>query len=119
MTQQQLLNTVKSGMSRLSPRIVTRHAWVDVDSCPDRLYIDNGEPIRFRVSDIDWQPKKPRPEIPEWKAELEAEDEMEKVDPIDEAGFRIMGTIAESGLGIVHWWAETPEEPQEMDQEEE
>ena len=92
---------------------------MDVDSCPDRLYIDNGEPIRFRVSDIDWQPKKPRPEIPEWKAELEAEDEMEKVDPIDEAGFRIMGTIAESGLGIVHWWAETPEEPQEMDQEEE
>ncbi len=73
----------------------------------DRLYIDNGEAIRFRVSEIDWQPKKPRPEVPEWKLELEEEDpDAEKIDPIDEAGFRIMGTIAESGLGIVSWWAE-------------
>lgn len=72
----------------------------------DRLYIDNDEPFRFRVSEIEWQPKKPRPEVPEWKLEMEGEDDTIKVDPIDEAGFRIMGTIAESGLGVVSWWAE-------------
>ncbi|WVN89358.1 uncharacterized protein L203_104581 [Cryptococcus depauperatus CBS 7841] len=78
MTQEQLLNTVVA----------------------ERLYIDSGEPIRFRVDSIDWQDVRPTPQS------LLAEQNGEAIekDPIDKAGFKILATIAESGLGVTAWW---------------
>ena len=57
-----------------------------------RLYIENGEPIRFRVDSIDWQDIRPEPPvIQEPGAEVKEETEGEgKKDPFHSAGFRIL-----------------------------
>ncbi|WVW78318.1 hypothetical protein I302_100272 [Kwoniella bestiolae CBS 10118] len=69
----------------------------------DRLYIDDGEPIRFRVDSIDWQDVRPTPQSA--LAEIGGEGVIEK-DPIEKAGFKILATIAESGLGVTSWWSQ-------------
>ncbi|WVQ69383.1 uncharacterized protein L199_007600 [Kwoniella botswanensis] len=69
----------------------------------DRLYIDDGEPIRFRVDSIDWQDVRPTPQSA--LAESQGEMVVEK-DPIEKAGFKILATIAESGLGVTSWWSQ-------------
>ncbi|KAI9636308.1 uncharacterized protein MKK02DRAFT_33531 [Dioszegia hungarica] len=88
-----------------------------------RLYIDVGEPIRFRVDSIDFQDIRPDPPvILEPGAKEEAKELGEPVeatkDPYKSAGFRILGTIAESGLGLVSWWdgsAAEGDEDEEME----
>ncbi|TYJ56006.1 hypothetical protein B9479_003248 [Cryptococcus floricola] len=79
LSQEQLLNTVVT----------------------ERLYIDAGEPIRFRVDSVEWRDVRPTPQS--LMAEQNGEDVPEK-DPIEKAGFKILATIAESGLGVTAWW---------------
>ncbi|WWC86796.1 uncharacterized protein L201_001675 [Kwoniella dendrophila CBS 6074] len=69
----------------------------------DRLYIDEGEPIRFRVDSVDWQDVRPTPQS--MLAAQEGEAVPDK-DPIEKAGFKILATIAESGLGVTSWWSQ-------------
>ncbi|KAE8540409.1 hypothetical protein D1P53_003354 [Cryptococcus gattii VGV] len=91
LTQEQLLNTVVS----------------------ERLYIDPGEAIRFRVDSIEWQDVRPTPQA--MLAEMNGEA-VEGKDPIEKAGFKILATIAESGLGVTAWWPGR-EENEEMYEE--
>ncbi|OCF33876.1 DNA-directed RNA polymerase III subunit RPC8 [Kwoniella heveanensis CBS 569] len=86
MTQEQLANTVVA----------------------DRLYIDEGEPIRFRVDSVEWQDVRPTPQSLMAAAE-DAGNEVPEKDPIEKAGFKILATIAESGLGITQWWSQGEE----------
>ncbi|KAK8847497.1 hypothetical protein IAR55_005355 [Kwoniella newhampshirensis] len=79
MTQEQLMNT-------------------ELDN---RLYIDEGEPIRFRVNSVEWQDVRPTPQ--NMLDEANGEDIPVK-DPIEKAGYKILATIAESGLGVTGWW---------------
>ncbi|WWD21588.1 hypothetical protein CI109_106074 [Kwoniella shandongensis] len=92
MTQEQLMNT-------------------ELDN---RLYIDEGEPIRFRVNSVEWQDVRPTPQ--NMLDEANAEEVPEK-DPIEKAGYKILATIAESGLGVTGWWPgrEDGAEEQEME----
>ncbi|RXK40974.1 DNA-directed RNA polymerase III subunit RPC8 [Tremella mesenterica] len=69
-----------------------------------RLYIDIGEPVRFRVDSIEWQDIRPPPP-PNELGELPPQK-----DPIDRAGMKVLATIAESGLGVVSWWDGQEEE---------
>ncbi|WVF69674.1 hypothetical protein IAT40_004453 [Kwoniella sp. CBS 6097] len=86
MTQEQLANTVIT----------------------DRLYIDEGEPIRFRVDSVEWQDVRPTPQSLMAAAEDDGNNVPEK-DPIEKAGFKILATIAESGLGVTQWWSQGEE----------
>ncbi|WWC59584.1 uncharacterized protein I303_102141 [Kwoniella dejecticola CBS 10117] len=70
----------------------------------DRLYIDEGEPIRFRVDSIEWQDVRPTPQS--LIAEQDGDSERIEKDPIEKAGFKILATIAESGLGVTSWWSQ-------------
>jgi len=79
----------------------------------DRLYIDVGEPIRFRVDSIEWQDVRPMP-TPSQFPNGDEEIAVPEVDPIEKAGFKILATIAESGLGVVSWW--TQGEGEEMEE---
>ncbi|RSH92275.1 DNA-directed RNA polymerase III subunit rpc25 [Saitozyma podzolica] len=77
-----------------------------------RLYIDKGEPIRFRVDSVEWQDIRPEPPSSNTgpgaqvngDADEQADVELVKKDPIEKAGYKVIGTIAESGLGVVSWW---------------
>lgn len=70
----------------------------------NRLYIDTGEPIRFRVDSIEYQDIRPPPIV------LDPTIELPQEDPYEKAGMRVMGTISESGLGIISWWDTSGEE---------
>ncbi|WRT64662.1 uncharacterized protein IL334_001596 [Kwoniella shivajii] len=82
----------------------------------DRLYIDEGEPIRFRVDSIEWQDVRPTPQS---VLEQENNDDVPVKSSFDKAGYRILATIAESGLGVTSWWSTgaDPDEDQEETQE--
>ncbi|WVR04725.1 hypothetical protein IAU60_001736 [Kwoniella sp. DSM 27419] len=79
----------------------------------DRLYIDDGEPIRFRVDSIEWQDVRPTPQSLIHEEGVEVPEK----DPIEKAGFKILATIAESGLGVTSWWNQEEEAEMETGEE--
>lgn len=95
-TPAELLNTVVTGVSKVPVIAYT-------DRSVERLYIDPGEPIRFRVSDIEWKDIKPIIKAPQFDADGNL-PQGEEEEPLDKAGYKVMVTIAESGLGIISWW---------------
>lgn len=40
----------------------------------------------------------------------QAMEEEEEKDPFDKAGYRIIATVGEQGLGLTNWWDEGAEE---------
>lgn len=116
MTNQELANTVVAG-----PFSVVSPINGSIGSLLDRLYIDDDEPIRFRISDTEWQAVKPTPEIPSFMQDNEEVDEygnpIKRKDPIEQAGYKIFASIAESGLGITHWWRDSEDEVAEGEQQ--
>ena len=74
-----------------------------------RLFIDPGESIRFRVSDVEWQDVRPEPKaqhslngLP--NGHTNGDEPENDIDPIHKAGYKIYATIQDTGLGIVSWW---------------
>lgn len=69
-----------------------------------RLYLEVGEPIRFRVDSIEWQDLRPDPpNIPELGSKPDAgdggEEEVKVKDPYKSAGFRILVSLHPSKNG--------------------
>ncbi|ORY23986.1 RNA polymerase III subunit Rpc25-domain-containing protein [Naematelia encephala] len=79
-----------------------------------RLYIDVGEPIRFRVDSVEWQDVRPKPS-PDLYAEGEATPE--EKDPRERAGYKVWASIGEAGLGVITWWREGADEEIEEEAE--
>lgn len=80
----------------------------------ERFYFDVGEPIRFRVDTIEWHEQEPGPPA------LRKEEEEEEVkDPYEQAGYRIIASVVEQGLGLVSWWGDddAPAEDEELEVE--
>lgn len=80
--------------------------WPHLQLTPERFYYDPGEPIRFRVDDIEWNEHEPGPPVN--RAQQPAEEE--EKDPMEKAGYRIIASVAEQGLGLTNWWDESAEE---------
>lgn len=94
----------------------------------ERLYLDPGENIRFRVDSVEWQDVRPAPP-PQYNAAGELVSTEPEKDPIDKAGFKIyvrapygqyddkadggQASIAESGLGVISWWNQGGDEEEE------
>ncbi|ORX33967.1 RNA polymerase III subunit Rpc25-domain-containing protein [Kockovaella imperatae] len=87
-------------------RVYTQHELLNT-VVTSRLFIDPGEPIRFRVSDIEWQDVRPQPKARHDIANGHEEESEE--DPFHKAGYKIFATIADVGLGVVSWWADAEE----------
>ncbi|CAD6576096.1 MAG: DNA-directed RNA polymerase III subunit rpc25 [Tremellales sp. Tagirdzhanova-0007] len=96
-----------------SERIFTTAELLDTEA-PSRLYIDDGEAIRFRVDSVEWQDVRPLPASQSAYGDAAANGDdagVPRMDPIERAGYKIFvsgaamsATIAESGLGVVSWW---------------
>jgi hypothetical protein len=90
---------------------------------PDRLYIDDNEPIRIRIDYIEWQPVKPTPNIPTTRrfdaaangdaAEPAKSKEDEERERFDKVGYKIFANIGEAGLGVTSWWLDPGDEDEE------
>ncbi|KIR54505.1 DNA-directed RNA polymerase III subunit RPC8 [Cryptococcus gattii Ru294] len=85
--------------------------WVAGD---DESTLTQEQLLNTVVSDsIEWQDVRPTPQA--MLAEMNGEA-VEGKDPIEKAGFKILATIAESGLGVTAWWPGR-EENEEMYEE--
>ncbi|KAJ3600194.1 hypothetical protein NHX12_031180, partial [Muraenolepis orangiensis] len=89
----------------------TEQVWLweyETDEGAHDLYMDQGEEIRFRVTDevfLDTSPSGPAPATPDAPVQPGqptppvAEDAQKK-----EAPYTLVGTICEPGLGLLSWW---------------
>ncbi|KAK4686516.1 DNA-directed RNA polymerase III subunit RPC8, partial [Tremellales sp. Uapishka_1] len=86
-----------------------------------RLYIDPGEFMRFRVDSVEWQESEPvPPSIRDKPKDVVEGEEIVEVDtkgPIERAGYKILATIAESGLGVCSWWDVQEEAEEGMEED--
>lgn len=73
---------------------------------PERFYYDPGEPIRFRVDTVEWQEHEPGPPTDR----PQENDEEEPKDPKEKAGYVILASVSEQGLGLINWWDDAGEE---------
>lgn len=66
------------------------------------MYIDAGEPIRFRVIAIEYcqEQRDPSPQ---------ADDDSVKLMADLRPAMRVQGSIAEDGLGLIKWWVQQPD----------
>ncbi len=110
MTQEQLLNTTMDGtfcpfsdydywtipVQFLSSTLKLKAQCPS--SCLARLYIDNGEPFRFRVDSVEWQESEPvHPSIRDRPKPEEGGEEVEK-DPYQVAGYKILVRSCSKGF---------------------
>ncbi|WVQ83164.1 hypothetical protein IAT38_005302 [Cryptococcus sp. DSM 104549] len=75
----------------------------------ERMYIYLHDVLRFRVDSIEWQDVRPTPqaqlkEAAAYEAAGAGGPPVQGRDPIEKAGFKILATIADVGLGIPEWW---------------
>lgn len=82
MTAQEMLNTVTHGSFNL------KYLTSSATDLAERLYLDPGESIRFRVDSVEWQDVRPAPP-PQYNAAGELESTQPEKDPIEKAGFKI------------------------------
>ncbi|XXQ30181.1 RNA polymerase III subunit Rpc25 domain-containing protein [Plasmodiophora brassicae] len=68
----------------------------------NEMYIDAGEPIRFRVIAIEYcqEQRDPSPQ---------ADDDSVKLMADLRPAMRVQGSIAEDGLGLIKWWVQQPD----------
>lgn len=75
----------------------------ETDEGAHDLYMDQGEDIRFRVTDevfLDTSPTGPSAAATDTPAAPGAEEGGQK----KEAPYTLLGTISEPGLGLLSWW---------------